>query len=51
MMVMVMVMAVIVIVAMATNVICWNATHGELLSCVGCLGGCQGNNLYTNESI
>jgi len=28
-------MIVVMTVAVATDVICWNATHGELLSCLG----------------
>jgi hypothetical protein len=34
MMVMVVRMIVVMTVAVATNLICWNATHGELLSCL-----------------
>jgi hypothetical protein len=45
MMVVVMGMVVVVVmaVAVATNLICWNATHGELLSCLS-------HSLFVGES-
>ena len=34
MVVVIMIVTMIMAVAVATNLICWNATHGELLSCL-----------------
>ena len=41
--IMVVVVCLIVVMAVATDVICWNATHGELLSCLG-------HSLFLSES-
>ena len=43
MVIMVVRMIVVMTVAVATRVICWNATHGELLSCLS-------HSLFVGES-